>query len=232
MCAETLQVAKLLQCTRSLPCARIKTLETILVILHILYLGDPRFHFIQHMYVSSSSLPASSSLQTPPPPPLNFSTRFVSLPRRYYLLAKMSFSAFVSTTPLSLTKPLSQSITTHRPSTILNPPPHTRASIRMAISPEAARSAIALYGVTVAGGGVFAYLRSGSRPSIISGVIAGIVLAAAYYKNSVPLALVTAALLTIVFALRYSKSKKFFPPAVLCLVSLAAAVYFGMNLYA
>lgn len=123
-------------------------------------------------------------------------------------------------------------MTVRRPAITPIPPSHTRASIQMAISPETARSVIALYGVTIAGGGIFAYLRTGSRPSIISGVIAGIVLAAAYLQNSVPLALVTAAVLTVVFALRYSKSRLFMPPGLLCLVSLAAAVYFGMSLYA
>lgn len=140
-------------------------------------------------------------------------------------------AAFVSATPLPLSKSLIRSVSPHRPPLVLNSPSQTRASIRMGISPEAARNAIAVYGVVIAGGGVGAFLRSGSKPSIISGVTAGIALAAAYFKDSVPLALCTAAVLAVVFALRFAKSGKFMPAGMLFLASLAAAVFFGVSVY-
>lgn len=99
------------------------------------------------------------------------------------------------------------------------------------ISGEIARSAIAVYGVTIAGGGIGAFLRSGSKPSIISGVIAGVVLAVAYAKDSVPVALWTAVALGVVFAVRFVKSGKVVPAGLLCLVSVAAAVFFGVCVY-
>lgn len=110
-------------------------------------------------------------------------------------------------------------------------PRATRAQVRM-ISPELARSAIAVYGVVIAGGGIGAFLKSGSKPSIISGVTAGIVLGGAYFKDSVPVALGTAVVLTIVFGIRLLKTKKFVPAGALCIASLLAAVFFAASIYA
>ena len=103
--------------------------------------------------------------------------------------------------------------------------------IRM-ISSEAARAAIAVYGVVVAGGGIGAFLRSGSKASIISGGTAGILLAAAYIKESVPLALCVAAALAVVFAFRLAKTKKFMPAGMLCILSLIAVAVFATSIYA
>lgn len=100
------------------------------------------------------------------------------------------------------------------------------------ITAEVARNAIAVYGVVIAGGGIGAFLKSGSKPSIISGVTAGIVLAAAYFKDSVPVALGTAVALTLVFAIRLVKTKKFMPAGMLCIASLAAAAFFAASIYA
>lgn len=100
------------------------------------------------------------------------------------------------------------------------------------IGPELARNAIAVYGIVIAGGGIGAFLKSGSKPSIISGVVAGIVLAGAYVKDSVPLALGTAVALALVFAIRLIKTKKFMPAGMLCIVSIAAAAFFAVSIYA
>ncbi|KAI0561732.1 Transmembrane protein 14C [Gracilaria domingensis] len=100
------------------------------------------------------------------------------------------------------------------------------------IAPEVARNAIAVYGVVIAGGGIGAFLRSGSKPSVISGVAAGIVLAAAYVKDSVPIALATALALAVVFAIRLVKTKKFMPAGMLAVVSVLAAAFFAAAIYA
>lgn len=110
-------------------------------------------------------------------------------------------------------------------------PIRTNGTMQM-ISPETARLAIAVYGVLVAGGGIGAFLKSGSKPSIISGVAAGIVLAGAYVKESVPLALGTAVVLTIVFSVRLAKTKKFIPAGMLCILSVVAAAFFAASIYA
>ncbi|PXF42836.1 Transmembrane protein 14-like [Gracilariopsis chorda] len=100
------------------------------------------------------------------------------------------------------------------------------------IAPEVARNAIAVYGAVIAAGGIGAFLRSGSKPSIISGVVAGIVLGAAYVKDSVPVALGTAVALAAVFAVRLVKTKKFMPAGMLAIVSVAAALFFAAAIYA
>lgn len=100
------------------------------------------------------------------------------------------------------------------------------------IAPAVARNAIAVYGVVIAAGGIGAFLRSGSKPSIISGVAAGVVLAAAYVKDSVPLALGTAVALAAVFAVRLVKTKKFMPAGMLAMASVAAALFFAAAIYA
>lgn len=123
-------------------------------------------------------------------------------------------SSFVSTSQISLK-------TSKKP---------CRSTIQM-ISPELARNAIAVYGVVIAGGGIGAFLKSGSKPSIISGVSAGIILAAAYLKDSVPIALGTAIALAVVFGIRLAKTKKFMPAGMLCIASVAAAVFFGVSIY-
>ncbi|CDF77388.1 unnamed protein product [Chondrus crispus] len=106
-----------------------------------------------------------------------------------------------------------------------------RCNVQM-ITAEVARNAIAVYGVVIAGGGIGAFLKSGSKPSIISGVVAGIVLAGAYVKDSVPLALGTAVALALVFAIRLVKTKKFIPAGMLCIASIAAAAFFAAAIYA
>lgn len=100
------------------------------------------------------------------------------------------------------------------------------------VSAETARIAVAAYGVVVASGGIGAFLKSGSKMSAISGVTAGALLAFAYIKSSVPIALGTAAALSAVFAVRLSKTKKFMPSGMLCVLSLAFAIFFAYTMYA
>lgn len=100
------------------------------------------------------------------------------------------------------------------------------------ISHDTARLAIAVYGVVVAGGGIGAFFKSGSKPSVISGVVAGVVLAGAYVAENVPLALGTAVVLSLVFAVRLAKTKKFMPAGMLCILSAVAAAFFAASIYA
>lgn len=100
------------------------------------------------------------------------------------------------------------------------------------VTAETARIAVAAYGVIVAGGGLGAFLKSGSKMSAISGVTAGALLAFAYVKSSVPIALGTAAALSAVFAIRLAKTKKFMPSGMLMTLSVAFAIFFAYTLYA
>lgn len=89
---------------------------------------------------------------------------------------------------------------------------------------------MAAYGLLISGGGVAAYLNTGSKPSAISGVISGVILAVAYAKNNIPIALATAVLLTIVFGVRVVKTKKLVPSGVLLAISVVAAALFAAAL--
>lgn len=99
------------------------------------------------------------------------------------------------------------------------------------VSAEIARIGIAVYGVLMAGGGIGAFLKSGSKPSVISGVSAGIVLAFMYAQDNVQGALITAAILAVVFAIRLVKTKKFVPAGLLLTLSIVAAVFFAASVY-
>lgn len=100
------------------------------------------------------------------------------------------------------------------------------------ISAESARIAVAAYGIIVAGGGIGAFVKSGSKMSAISGVTAGALLGLAYFKSSIPIALGTAAALSAVFGIRLAKSKKFMPSGMLMTLSVLFALFFAYTIYA
>lgn len=107
---------------------------------------------------------------------------------------------------------------------------HGGGGVQM-VSSEAARAAVAAYGVVVAGGGVGAFLKSGSKMSAISGVVAGAVLAAAYVRSSVPVALGTALALMVVFIVRLVATKKMMPAGMLAILSGLFAMFFGYTIF-
>lgn len=132
-----------------------------------------------------------------------------------------SRSMFLGTTPLL-----------GRPGTKTVSEMPQQATVHMsAITPEIARIGVAVYAVLMAGGGVGAFLKSGSKPSLISGVVAGILLGVAYAKDNVIAALVLAAVLGVVFSLRLVKTKKFMPAGLLLILSVGAAAFFAASIY-
>lgn len=94
------------------------------------------------------------------------------------------------------------------------------------VTPELGRIGIAVYGALMAVGGVGAFLKSGSKPSIISGVASGIVLAILYAQNNIQGALITAGVLCVVFLARLIKTKKFMPAGLLFTLSVLATIFF------
>lgn len=94
-------------------------------------------------------------------------------------------------------------------------------------------SLIFLYALLMIAGGVMAYASARSKPSLASGVISGLALAAAGLislynpRNGVILATFFALALLLVFVLRFTKTNKFMPAGLLALLSLIAAVLFG-----
>lgn len=102
------------------------------------------------------------------------------------------------------------------------------------VNPKVARIAIAVYGIFIAGGGLGAFVLNlhRSTPSNIANTIAAILLARAFVKNNVPLALGTAVVLALVFAYRLGLTRKFVPPGVLLIASLIACAVFTAAIYA
>jgi uncharacterized membrane protein (UPF0136 family) len=93
-----------------------------------------------------------------------------------------------------------------------------------------------VYGVIMMLGGIMGYLKVGSKASLLSGVGMGLGLLASGYgvwqgsRDSLIVAVVIAALLVALFAIRLAKTKRFMPAGVLAILSLAAVIIFGLAL--
>lgn len=93
--------------------------------------------------------------------------------------------------------------------------------------------AILAYSVLMFAGGLMGYLKAGSKPSLIAGVVSSVLLACAFYigqSNLVTglwIAAGLAAVLSIVFLLRFLKTKSFMPAGMMLVVSVIAGGYFA-----
>ena len=91
-----------------------------------------------------------------------------------------------------------------------------------------------VYGVIMILGGIMGFVKVGSKASLISGVGMGLALLASGFgvwrgsADSLAVALVIAALLVVIFAIRYAKTRRFMPGGMLAVLSLVAVVVFGM----
>lgn len=86
------------------------------------------------------------------------------------------------------------------------------------------------YGLLAALGGIFGYMQARSKPSLISGLISGILLIIAGLASNagvawgLPLAVAIAALLVIVFIVRLIKTRKFMPAGVMIIAGAIALI--------
>ncbi|MEL6224888.1 MAG: TMEM14 family protein [Cyanobacteria bacterium J06627_8] len=86
------------------------------------------------------------------------------------------------------------------------------------------------YGILSAVGGIFGYMKAKSLPSLISGVISGVLLIVAGMVSNmgmawgIPLALVITAALVIVFIYRLVKTKRFMPAGLMTVTGVAALI--------
>jgi uncharacterized membrane protein (UPF0136 family) len=87
-----------------------------------------------------------------------------------------------------------------------------------------------VYAAVMAVGGVGAYARTKSKASIISGLGAAVLLGVAYSQSSIALALGVSLVLTVVFGIRYAKTRKVMPAAILGSVSAAVAIFLAIAL--
>ena len=91
-----------------------------------------------------------------------------------------------------------------------------------------------VYGVIMILGGIMGFLKVGSKASLISGVGMGLALLVSGYGvsqgsyDSLVVAEVIAALLVVLFAIRYAKTRRFMPGGMLAVLSLVAVVTFGL----
>lgn len=93
-----------------------------------------------------------------------------------------------------------------------------------------------VYGTMMILGGIAGFVKVGSKASLLSGVGMGLALLVSGFgvwrgsTNSLVVAVVVAALLLVLFAVRLAKTRKLMPAAMLAVLSLAAVVMFGMAL--
>ena len=93
-----------------------------------------------------------------------------------------------------------------------------------------------VYGALMILGGIIGFVKVHSKASLLSGVGLGLGLLASGYgvshgsENSLIVAVVIAALLLVLFAVRFAKTRRFMPAGMLAILSLTAVVIFGMAL--
>lgn len=103
---------------------------------------------------------------------------------------------------------------------------------------DAARITMLILCVLVAVGGIFGYLKAQSKASLISGVISGALLGAAYYvsgrnaSQGMIMGAVICGLLCIVFGIRLKKTGKFMPAGLLLILSIVGLAVLGTALSA
>lgn len=97
---------------------------------------------------------------------------------------------------------------------------------------------ILIYGILAAAGGVMGYVKSKSTPSLLSGLLFGILLVGSSVlmmngdARGAYFALVLSSVLLAIFLFRFRASKKFMPAGVMIFLSLiaVATLLFGLFL--
>ena len=85
------------------------------------------------------------------------------------------------------------------------------------------------YGVLVAAGGIFGYVKSQSRPSLIAGSVSGLFLIAAGLlvlmgvAAGAYLGFAVNVLLVVLFGMRFGKTRKFMPSGMMLALSVVVA---------
>jgi len=94
---------------------------------------------------------------------------------------------------------------------------------------------ILVYATIVFAGGLIGYLKAGSKPSLIAGAVSAALLAGTAWfswNNEVRtlwIAAGIAGLLSLVFLMRFLKTRSLMPAGMMLALSLAAAAYFGLT---
>jgi len=89
---------------------------------------------------------------------------------------------------------------------------------------------LGMYGVLMILGGVMGYIKAGSKESLLAGVLSGIVILIGIYVSlsnhqlGFGIISLTTALLTVVFIIRFLKTKSFMPAGMLLILTLVALI--------
>ena len=89
---------------------------------------------------------------------------------------------------------------------------------------------VLVYAVLMGLGGWFGFKKSGSKPSLVAGVLSFAVLVVAYFIQEIWVAVATSGLLSLVFFLRVSKTRKLMPSGLLLVLSAIVCIYLLVKL--
>jgi uncharacterized membrane protein (UPF0136 family) len=119
--------------------------------------------------------------------------------------------------------------------------------VEFAIDPGLARSelmsnpligqvALGIYGVLLITGGIVGYLKAGSLPSVIAGTISGLFAFGALGASTqgilgFQIGAGLAALMLVVFDIRFYKTRKFMPSGLLAATSLVVLTLLGLQIF-
>ena len=85
-----------------------------------------------------------------------------------------------------------------------------------------------IYGILLLFGGIMGYVSAKSKPSLISGVISGLLMAVFLQWQQISTGLILAQIVTlvlaVVFAIRLWKTRKFMPAGLMLVLSVAMLV--------
>tara|TARA_B100001013_G_scaffold232969_2_gene143183 strand:- start:522 stop:845 length:324 start_codon:yes stop_codon:yes gene_type:complete len=81
------------------------------------------------------------------------------------------------------------------------------------------------YAILMGFGGWFGFKKSGSKPSLIAGVLSFAILVVAYFIGQMWIAVGVSALLSVAFFQRVSKTRKLMPSGMLLVLSAVVCIY-------
>ncbi len=96
---------------------------------------------------------------------------------------------------------------------------------------------LSIYGILMLGGGIMGYVKAHSKPSLIMGILSGILVFIGVYllgcnvKTGITLVTALSAVLTVVFLLRLLKTQAFMPAGMLLLLSAGVLILCAIQLY-
>jgi len=104
--------------------------------------------------------------------------------------------------------------------------PSPKQKVMELIGTTTAQAILVGYAILLLGGGLFGFLKAGSRPSLVAGTIGGafaLVASGVMTRDyrAIWLGIALALMMTVVFSIRFHKTGKFMPSGMLGVVSLA-----------